>query len=261
MALKFFKAETDERGITLVTFDRPPVNAVSYEVYPEIKELFTTLQASDETRVVVWTSPPNSKAWVGGAELKDFLPLDHDTRLERYAMINDCMPPLANFDRPIIGAINGHSIGVGMLLATYCDLRVTAENCFFASPEIDRGVVAAGGGFYLRVGMPSAKLREMIYTGRRFMASELRDTGFFNYIVPQKEDVLPKAMAIAEMIASKSLPGLRANKICNNAAETMNSEDAYKLAQQYSAKLTAGPDSKEGIKAFLEKRHATYQDK
>ena len=55
MALKFFTMQTDNRGITVVTFNRPPVNAVSFEVYPEIRELSQTIEATDQTRVVeVW---------------------------------------------------------------------------------------------------------------------------------------------------------------------------------------------------------------
>ena len=65
--LKFFRMETDKRGIMVVTFDRPPVNAVSFEVYPEIREMAETIEATDETRVVVLTAPPNARAWCGGA--------------------------------------------------------------------------------------------------------------------------------------------------------------------------------------------------
>jgi enoyl-CoA hydratase/carnithine racemase len=258
--LKIFRLQTDAQGVTVVTFDRPPVNAVSFEVYPEIRALAETIEATDETRVVVLTAPPGARAWCGGADVRDFLPLDYDSRMARYALINECLPRFYNLNRPVIGAINSHAVGVGLVLAAFCDLRVAAAEAFFACPEIDRGVLAGGGSFFTRLNMPVGTIREMIYTGRRFPAPELQPTGFFNYIVPRPQ-VLPKALELAALIAQKSLPALKANKLCNNASESMSWTEAYKLSQAESAKLTIMGDAKEGIRAFLEKRAPEYRDR
>ena len=59
--LKFFRLETDSDGITIVTFDRPPVNAMSFDVYPELKALAHIIQSTDETRVLILTSPPHAR--------------------------------------------------------------------------------------------------------------------------------------------------------------------------------------------------------
>jgi enoyl-CoA hydratase/carnithine racemase len=257
--LKFFTLETDADGITIVTFDRPPVNAVSFEVYPEIRALADILESSDRTRVVVITAPPNARAWCGGADLNDFLPLGFESRLERYRLVEDCLPRLYNIRRPVIAALNMHAIGVGFVMATFCDIRVASNEAFFAVPEIDRGVMAGGGGFFTRINMPMGKVREIVLTGRRFTAEELRDTGIFNYIVP-KSEVMPKAMEIARIIAKKSLPALKFNKMSMNLAETMPWQSAYSMTVPISAHLTSGADSKEGIKAFLEKRDPVYSD-
>jgi enoyl-CoA hydratase/carnithine racemase len=256
---KFFRTETDKQGITVVTFDRPPVNAVSFDVYPEIRDLAAAIEATDETRVVVLTAPPGNRAWCGGADVRDFLPLDYDTRMQRYDLINQCMPRLYNLNRPVIGAINGHAVGVGLVLASFCDIRVAWRDAFFACPEIDRGVLAGGGAFLARIGVPPGTIREMMYTGRRFTADELRHSGMFNYVVG-RDQVMPKALEIAETIAKKSLPALKANKLCTNATESMSWTDGYKLTQEYSARLTITRDAKEGIRAFLEKREPKYTD-
>ena len=259
--LKFFRMETDKQGISVVTFDRPPVNAVSFDVYPDIRDMCEAIESTDETRVVVLTAPPDARAWCGGADVRDFLPLDHASRMARYAMINECLPRFYNLDRPVIGALNSHAVGVGLVLAAFCDMRVASKDAFFACPEIDRGVLAGGGSFFTRLNMPAGRIREMIYTGRRFMAAELQEnTGFFNYIVP-KDQVMPKAMELAAVVAGKSLAALKANKLCNNASETMNWTEAYKLSQAKSADLTVTKDAKEGIRAFLEKRQPQYTDR
>ncbi len=258
--MKFFKLETDSDGITVVTFDRPPVNAMSFEVYPELKVLADTIESTDEMRVIVLTSPRNARAWCGGADVNDFLALDFESRLARYRLVEDCLPRLYNIERPVIAALNMHAVGVGFVMASFCDIRVASEEAFFALPEIDRGVMAGGGGFFTRLNMPMGKVRELVYTGRRFTADELRGTGVFDYIVPKK-DVMPKAMEIARIIAKKSLPALKFNKRCMNLAETMSWQSAYSMTVPISAHLTAGTDSKEGVRAFLEKRAPNYSDK
>lgn len=257
--MKFFTVETDSSGITLVTFSRPPVNALSYDAYREIRELAELISADDETRVVILTAPEGARAWCGGADLNDILPLDHESRLARYALINECIPAFYHLDRPVIAALNAPAVGVGVVLASFCDIRVAAEDAFFASPEIDRGVLAGGGAFYARLNMPQGIIRELTYTGRRFTAREMKEAGFLNYVVPTAA-VLPKAREIAALIAAKSLPALKATKQANNDAEGMDWQSAYKQTNPTSADLTITRDAKEGIRSFLESRDPRYSD-
>jgi enoyl-CoA hydratase/carnithine racemase len=258
--MKFFSLDTDSDGITVITFDRPPVNAISFEVYPEIREVAEKIQSTDETRVAILTAPTHARAWCGGADVNDFLPLDYDSRMARYELINECLPPFYNLDRPVIAAVNMHAVGVGLVLASFCDIRVASEEAFFAAPEIDRGVLAAGGGFFLRLNMPQGFVRELILTGRRFTASEMYERGFFNYVVPRAQ-VMDKAMELARIIAVKSLPALKANKLTTNATESLPWQEAYKLTNAESARLTITEDAKEGIRAFLQKREPSYHDR
>lgn len=256
--LQFFSLQTSE-GITVVTFDRPPVNAVSTEVLREIKSFTEIIQASDESRVVVLTAPSGARAWCAGADVNEFVPLDYDSRMQRFALIEECLPRLYELDRPVIAAINGPAVGFGVVLATYCDIRIISQDAFIALPEIDRGVLA--GSLYLaRIGMPQGKIREITFTGRRFMAEELRGTGLFDHIVAD-DQVLATALEIAEIIARKPLAALKANKTTSNAAERLSWEDAYAMTIEASARLTATRDAKEGIRAFLEKRDPVYSDR
>lgn len=254
---EFFKIES-RAGVGVVTLERPPVNALSYDVYRELIGVVDEIEKSDEIRVVILTGSPNSRAWVGGADVKDLVGLDYDTRKQRYELINQSVPRLYNLDRPVIAAINAPAVGAGLSLASMCDIRVASNKAFFAKPEIDRGVVAAGGIQMLRLNMPAGKIREMIYTGRRFSAEKMKEAGLIDYVV-EPDMVLPKAMEIATLIAQKSLPALKANKICNNAVEGLPWHEGYKLTQEYSARLTAGEDGKEGIRAFLERRPTNYK--
>lgn len=255
-SFEFFQIQID-RGVALITFDRPPVNAFSTEVYRDLIALADMLDASEQARAVVFTGAPHCKAWVGGADLNDFTKLDYQSRLDRYELVNQANDRFMNLQRPVIAAINSHAIGAGMTFAAICDLRVAASGAYFAMPEIDRGTTSNGGAPFNRLFMPTARMRELLFTGRRFTASELIDTGFFNYVLP-KEEVLDKSLRLAETIAAKSFDALKATKICCNAVLEMEREEGRRFSQEYTARLTAGSDAKEGIHAFFDKRAPVY---
>jgi enoyl-CoA hydratase len=254
-----FGVNLREDGVAIVTFSRPPVNAVSISVYENIGRLVTAIEGNDAVRAVVLTAPEESRAWCGGADLNDFVGMDTEKRKERYRFINAQLPGFYRLDRPVIAAINGHAIGIGMVWAGLADMRVAWEDAKFACPEIDYGLVGGGAGLFAMLKMPEAKMREILFTGSKFTARELEPTGYFNYVVP-RDEVLPKAIAIAEKIASKSLLSIRARKIAQVGLEGRTWMEAYLDAQALSAELVASADSGEGVRAFLEGRAAEYRD-
>jgi enoyl-CoA hydratase len=254
-----FRGRVDSRGIASVVFSHPPVNAFSIEVYEAIGRLADAIGASDNVRVVVLSAPPDARAWCGGADLNDFVGITPEGRKERYEFINRTLPRLYELDRPVIAAINGSAVGIGVILAASCDIRVASDTAFFACPEIDYGLVAGGAGLFAWLKMPEGRVREMLYTGRRFSAAELSDTGFFNYVVP-RDEVVPKAIEIAGLIAQKSLPAIKARKATSNALEGLSWYDAYLLSQRASASLASGEDGQEGVRAFLERREPRFRD-
>lgn len=254
-----FSLDVDAAGVALVTFSRPPVNAVSVSVYEDLGRLVDRVEGDATIRVVVLTAPDDARAWCGGADLNDFVGIDAAARKARYAIINAQLPRFYRLERPVIAAINGAAIGVGMIVAALCDMRVAGEGAHFACPEIDYGLVAGGAALFAHVNMPEAKVREMLFTGARFTARELEPTGFFNYVVP-RTDVLTRSMALAGKIAAKSLPSIRARKIASSELEGRKWAEAYLDAQAQSAELTAGNDGCEGVRAFLAARAPSYRD-
>ncbi len=255
-----FVVEVDTEGVALVTFDRPPVNAVSIAVYEDMVRLAGRLESDGQVKAVVLTALPGARAWCGGADLHDFRGMDSARRKARYEFVNAALSGFAAIGRPTIAAINGPVVGVGMILAGLCDMRVASSAATFACPEIDYGLVAGGGGVFALARMPEAKVREMLFTGARFTASELASTGFFNYVVDSCK-VRSVAMALAGRIAAKSLPAIVARKRACIATEGLSWMDAYLAAQALSATLAGKPDGEEGVAAFLEKRSARYEER
>ena len=254
-----FRIEVDEDGIAVVTFDRPPVNSVSMEVYEAIGQLGPTIDADDRIRVVILTAPEDARAWCGGADLNDFKELNSKTRKERYNRINELLPGLTEMPRPTIAAINAHAIGIGVVLASLCDMRVASEEAAFACREIFYGLVPGEGGLLKYLGLPQGVIREMLFTARRFTASEMYDHGFLNRVVP-RSDVMHTAKEIASEIAVKSLPSLKALKETLLSIDGLPWDEAYVIAQDASTRFTEGKDASEGINAFLEGRQPRYRD-
>lgn len=249
-----------ENGVATVTFSRPPVNALSLSVYQDFGALSDAIDASPEVRVVVLTAPEDARAWCGGADVNDFVGMTKEKRKERYAHINQLLPRLYYVKRPVIAAINSATVGVGIVLAGLCDMRVVAEDATFACPEIDYGLVGGGSGLMHELNVPQGKIREMYFTGARFKARELEPTGFFNYVVPRGQ-VLAKAQEIADRVAQKSLPALKARKQASLIETGDDWLRMYMECQKLSGELVEGKDSGEGVNAFLEGREARFNER
>jgi len=254
---KFFEFDVND-GVALATFDRPPVNAMSREVYESLDKLMDYVESSSEVRAIVFAGSDNSRAWIGGADLNDFLKLTYETRVERHAYITKVTDRLYNISRPTIAAIGKSAVGGGMVIASFCDIRIASDSAFFAMPEIDRSLTGGAGAYFNRLNMPVGFIRELIFTGRRFTAAELEKAGFLNYVVA-KDQVVPKALEVAGIIAKKSLPIVQAIKRSANLIDVSGWQEGRKVASEYSAQLTASPDYKEGINAFLERREPSFK--
>lgn len=249
-----FTVDVREDGVAIVTFSRPPVNAVSLSVYEDLGSLSDGIANNDDIRAIVLTAPPESRAWCGGADLHEFKDMTAERRKERYRYINAQLPRFHAIDRPMIAAITGATVGVGVMLASLCDMRVASDEARFACPEVDYGLIGGSAGLLATLRMPEAKIREMLYTGRAFTARELEPTGFFNYVVPRAA-VLPLAIDIAEQIARKNMPVLRLRKLASQALEGSEWMDTYLEAQEMSAALVEDPKSEAAVRAALKHGH------
>lgn len=247
-----FSLDVREDGVAIATFSRPPVNAVSLSVYEDIGRFADHISQDEDIKVVVITAPEGARAWCGGADLNEFRGMTAELRKERYRFINEQLPRFHRIDRPMIAAIKGATVGVGVMLAGMCDLRVVSEDARFACPEVDYGLVGGSAGLFATLGVPEAKVREMLYTGRAFTARELESTGFFNYVTPPSA-VLPIALDLASQIARKSMPTLRARKLASLTWEGSDWMDAYLEAQEISSALVESPESGAAVLAALER--------
>jgi enoyl-CoA hydratase/carnithine racemase len=239
-------------GVAVVELDNPPVNALSVELWTAIGEAFTAILDDTRVKAVILTGA-GRRAFCGGADVRQFLVLTPETRLERQQQVNTVLDILSNFPLPMIAAINGPAVGGGITLCTTCDIRISAATAHFSMPEIRRGTAGGGGAFLRRLSMPEGLLRLMLFTGRRFSAAELAQGHLIDVVVPA-EDVYQTALGVATDIAEKDRTSLMLMKqaILDSERTVGDWMTAYRATHAATAEMTGLDAGREGIRAFLQ---------
>jgi len=244
--------ERDERGITEVVVDVPPVNALTVAGWFELADTVTTAGKDPETRVVVLRS--EGKGFNAGVDIKEMQHTEGFTALigankgcfAAFAAVYDCPVPL-------IAAVNGFCVGGGIGLAGNADIVVASEDAFFGLPEVDRG--ALGAATHLARLVPQHKMRAMVYTGATATAAELHAFGSVLQVVP-RDQLREAALAVAADIAAKSPTVMRAAKESLNGIDLWDVKRSYRFEQGFTFELNLAGVSDELRDAFVEKRDA-----
>jgi enoyl-CoA hydratase len=158
----------------------------------------------------------------------------------------------------VIAAVNGYCLGGGMELALACDLRIASSGARFGQPEVNLGIIPGGGGTQRlpRVVGLGAAMR-LILTGDMIDATEAHRIGLVEEVVAPDE-LLPRALAVAETISAKSPVAIAAAKEATRAALSLPLADGLKLETALFQLCFASEDKAEGVRAFLEKRAAKF---
>ncbi len=262
MDLTHTQYEVDS-GVAKVTLQRPDkMNALTGTMRKELIEIFSEADRADTVRVVVVTGA--GKAFCAGADLSSGgSTFDQSKKDGRNVTISDHRDgggqiSLAIFGcrKPVIAAINGHAVGVGITMTLPMDIRIVAEDAKIGFVFTRRGVVpdACSSWFLPRI-VGISKATELIYTGRVFRAAEETSSGLFNYVVPGNE-VLPKAMTIAKEIAENTSAvsvALSKALLWHGLAED-DPESVHLIDSRCFYWAGRQKDAYEGVQSFLEKR-------
>lgn len=238
-------------GVALVTLNRPDaLNAWTPMMSDELSVAMGEADADDSVRAVVVTGA--GRAFCAGADLSGgesgFLGgrPGHDTR-----------PRLLphHVRKPVIAAINGHAVGVGITYPMLCDIRLASETAKIQFAMVRRGILPELGSHALlpRV-IGFSRAADLLLTGRMILGSEAASLGVVSRSLPA-DDVLPTALDMARDIAENVAPVSAAVAKQLMWQGVNMSIDAMIAAEgRLIPKMAALPDSAEGVKAFFEKR-------
>ena len=193
-------------GIATLTLSRPErKNALSNAMRIDIEEALAQLRADDQVRALVLTGAGGD--FCSGGDLSSFG--DGDKRAdgmgrERMRALHRAFSALADFDRPVIAAVDGVAYGAGFSLALAADLVIASDRARFCLSFSRVGLVPDLGALYTLpriVGMQ--RTRELAYSAREVRADEARELGIV-LEVHKQEDLLPRAVQLAAAVAAAS---------------------------------------------------------
>jgi enoyl-CoA hydratase len=251
---------TTDGHIATVTLNRPDQrNPLSATMLRDLASAFRWCKEETEVRVVVLTGA--GRVFCAGADLSSF---DGEmSTLEKFRsrdLFVELFILMAELGKPIVGRINGHALAGGLGLACSCDLLVSVDTATFGTPEINVGIWPMMIQAILSRNIPRKVLLEMEMLGDRWTALQLQSLGVINRVVPHEQ--LDAAVGeMAEQLAKKSPIAMRLGRDSFYRQEDMEFRAALHYLHGQFLLVSQTEDSREGIKAFFEKREPDFKGK
>ena len=256
-------------GIATITLNRPDkLNAFTGKMMHEIIDAFDRTDSDDSVKAVIVTGA--GKGFCAGADLSSggdtFAKGGSDIQTKQgVPRDGGGLVSLRIFNslKPVIGAINGAAVGVGVTMTLPMDIRLASENAKFGFVFAKRGIVPEACSSYFLpriVGIQQAT--EWVYTGRVFPAQEAKDARLVRSI-HSPDDLLPAARELAREIADNTAPVSVAlsRRMLWRMLGASHPMDAHRADSRGIQSRGRSNDSKEGVVSFLEKRAAVYPDR
>lgn len=251
-----------DTGVATITLNRPErLNALTFEVYDELRRAFYALSEDVDVRVVIITG--TGRGFCTGGDVEDIIGrlFERDMRglLEFTRMTCDLILAMRRCRKPVIGALNGTVAGAGAVIATACDLRIGAESAKIAYLFTRVGLSGAdmGAAWMLPRIVGMGKASELLMTGDFISADEAYRIGLYNRVVPDG-DALSAATGLAEKLARGPSFALEITKDSLNREASMDLAGALEAEAQIQAALMLHPDFRESYDAFVEKRDPNF---
>jgi enoyl-CoA hydratase len=245
-------------AVLVVTINRErALNALNKEVIGELQQLFSFHWTDDTIRCVVLTGS-GEKAFVAGADITELADVDVRSGTELSARGLYLMKSIQNFPKPVIAAINGFALGGGCELAMACDIRLASEKAKMGQPEVNLGIIPGYGGTQrLPRLVGKGKALQLILTGEIISAQEAYRIGLVDELYPP-DQLMAKAMEMAELICAKAPMAISAAKECINRGLDINLTAGCDLEKATFGSICGTGDKNEGMEAFLEKRKPQF---
>jgi len=246
--------------VRLVTLDRPDArNALDTEHYHGLADALDGAAAASDLAVVVLTG--TAGAFCAGQDLAEMgrLASSGTTTAERTGHgFQRFISTLGAFPKPVVAAVNGLAVGLGVTMLPYCDLVLAAADARFRTPFVSLGVVPeAGSSFTLPALLGPQAAAHALLTGEWLDASDARACRLVWRVCPPRQ-LLDEALDVARAMARMPLVSLVETKRLLRTGWTDAAAAARGREEEVFARLTGGPANREAIAAFFEKREPDF---
>lgn len=250
MEYEFIIAERVD-GAAIVTLNRPDkLNALSFPLMQELDRALSEYEADDAVKAVILTGA-GERAFSAGADIHEMADLSSAALAERSATRNRAFWHVADYAKPLIGAINGLAYGGAALMSSSLDIRIGCEKSQFRFLAASYGRVNSTWSLPLVVGWPKAK--ELLYTGRAVGAEEAERIGLLNQIVPSAR-LLEVAVEMAQAIAKNDSRMVQGIKKLLHEGAGLSWQERYDLEEEARETWLLAGHPRDGFKDFLARK-------
>jgi E-phenylitaconyl-CoA hydratase len=244
--------------VVTITYNRPKVmNAINGAMRRDLNAAFARFRDDPEAWVAIVTGA--GRAFCAGADLRDGSGSTGEFPGSFWEK-----PTVNSFEsgweiyKPVIAAVNGHCLGYGLTLATWCDFVLASDRASFGYPEAAIGVPAIVGAIRLPQRIAWADAMEMLMTGERVDADKAKEIGLVWRVVPH-DDLMDAARELAGRLMKGAPLAQRAMKEMAMRAPHLTSSESIRMGEAMRIVANSSADSHEGMTAAAERRQPRWQ--
>ena len=243
--------------IATITVNRPDkLNAVNDALMAELERAITEAILRDDVGGVLLTGA--GRAFVAGADIGELVDQSATEGKARSERGQRTFRLFETSPKPTLAAVNGFALGGGCELAMACHLRIASEKAKFGQPEVKLGIVPGyGGSQRLPRLVGKGRALELLLTGDMIDAAEAHRIGLVNRVVAPDQLMDVSRALLRTIIANGPLAVAHCIEAVDRGLD-MGLDDAIALEASYFGLLSASADKNEGMRAFLDKRPATF---
>ena len=250
-------------SIATITLNRPErLNALTFEVYTELRDTFKALDTEPGVRAVIITGA--GRAFCSGGDVQDIIgslfSRDAEGLLEFTRLTGDLILSIRHCRRPVVAALNGPVAGAGAVIAAASDFRIAAEGAKIAFLFTKVGLAGAdmGAAWLLPRIVGLAHASELLLLGDFITAERAAQIGLYNRVVPG-ERLMDAALEVAGRLARGPSSALGVTKQALNEEAAVSLFSAIEWEAQAQAAAMASPNFREAYEAFRAKRDPVFE--
>ena len=250
-------------GVALLMLDRPDhLNAYTADMGRLLSEAYRECDGDDGVRAIVVTGA--GRAFCVGADFSGNIS-PFDAPADHSAFSASPIDPAAfELRKPVIAALNGHAIGIGLTIALQADIRIVAEDAKYGVVQVRRGVIPDCMSHWTLAHLASLGVAaEILLTGRTFTGAEAVALGVANRALPAGR-VLDHALEMARDIAAHVAPmsaALCKRLLWDSAINNYTARQVASLETQLHHRVMGTADAREGVSAFLDRRPPRFSSR
>lgn len=243
-------------GVARLVFDRPPLNIVDLATATEMSLVVGEVAGRADIALVVFEA--RGRVFSAGVDVPDHLPGKGERMIPAFHAV---CTGLRDLEPPVIAAVHAPAIGGGMEMVLACDLVIAARSATFSQPEIQLGVLAPYASVTLPARIGPARAADLLLTGRALTADEAHAAGIVSRVADDAAFAGTVEGLIAELRAFSPSSLRLAKRAMRLAHPSPRAEDLAAVEKLYVDELMETPDATEGLRAFMEKRPASWSRK